>query len=211
MAISLDPLPPSPAPPTLLATLRAFTRALETRRALQAELDSALSSFLSGAPEPLAGADALSAAAQAPSRAGDTPPAGLSPCAAEALRPPSQPELEQALTIGFGGLVELKEEVRVLQSAVGERWGRRDLEEVVRRIEGWEIERLRATLERDQMRRLSMLQPELDFTSSIAEKNALRDSLAAQVQEEVQEIHAEIAELSAAEAEEGAEAEGAAQ
>ena len=82
------------------------------------------------------------------------------------------------------------------------------------------------------MRRLSMLQPELDFTSSIAEKNALcvppipslvphadpgrtavsrRDSLAAQVQEEVQEIHAEIAELSAAEAEEGAEAGGAAQ
>ncbi|KPV75431.1 uncharacterized protein RHOBADRAFT_66427 [Rhodotorula graminis WP1] len=67
---------------------------------------------------------------------------------------------------------------------------------------------MRATLERDQMRRLSTLQPELDFVSSIADKNALRDSLAAQVQEEVQEIHAEIAELSAAEAD---DEQGAAQ
>ncbi|KAK4333762.1 hypothetical protein RTBOTA2_002492 [Rhodotorula toruloides] len=67
------------------------------------------------------------------------------------------------------------------------------------------------TLERDQLRRLQSLQPELDFDSSIAEKNALRDSLARQIQEEVQEVHAEIAELAAAEenpAERGALANG---
>ncbi|GAA6048283.1 hypothetical protein JCM3770_006519 [Rhodotorula araucariae] len=209
MAISLEPLPPAPAPATLLGTLRAFTRALETRRALQAELDSALSSFLSGTPGPLGRTDALSAgtsasaptAPGAPGAAAAAAPA-LSPCASEALRPPSEPELEQALAIAFGGLVELKDQVRVLQRAVGEQWARADLAAVMGRVEQCESERLRATLERDQMRRLSMLQPDLDFASSIADKNALRDSLAAQVQEEVQEIHAEIADLAAAEAEE---------
>ncbi|TNY22714.1 hypothetical protein DMC30DRAFT_124630 [Rhodotorula diobovata] len=205
MAVSLDPSPlPPAAPTTLLATLRAYTRLLETRRALQAELDSALSSFLSGLGTPLPSSGDALAAPSPSSPSSDAPPpegAPRSTCAIEAIRPPSQPELEQALQIGFGGLVELKEEARVLRGLLGDKWGREDLQGVVGRIEGWESERMRATLERDQMRRLETLQPELDFASSVAEKNALRDSLAAQVQEEVQEIHAEIAELTAAETE----------
>ncbi|GAA5845957.1 hypothetical protein JCM9279_004736 [Rhodotorula babjevae] len=204
MAISLDPSAlPLAAPPTLLATLRAYNRLLETRRALQAELDSALSSFLSGSPTSLAPSDPLAADADAPTPDAGAPTSAtsaLSTCASEAIRPPSQPELEQALQIGFGGLVELKEEARLVLAQLGDKWARDDLRRVVERVEGWESERMRATLERDQMRRLSTLQPELDFASSVAEKNALRDSLAAQVQDEVQEIHAEIAELSAAEA-----------
>ena len=153
MAISLDPsaLPPS-APPTLLATLRAYTRLLETRRALQAELDSALSSFLSGSPTPLPPSDPLAAAtADAPTpaaaAAADAPaPAAnaLSTCASEAIRPPSQPELAQALQIGFGGLVELKEEARLLMAQLGDKWARDDLRRVVERVEGWESERMRA-------------------------------------------------------------------
>ncbi|GJN89244.1 hypothetical protein Rhopal_002223-T1 [Rhodotorula paludigena] len=203
MAISLDPLPPSAAPATLLATLRAFTAALETRRSLQAELDSALSSFLTSTPAPLSsGPDALVPAAEPATT-------GASACASEAVRPPSQDELNEVLRIGFGGLVELKEEVRLLREAIETRWHRADLADVVGRIEEWESERIKATLERDQMRRLQTLQPELEFASSIEEKNALRDSLARQIQEEVQEVHAEIAELSAAEAEAATETEPA--
>lgn len=144
MAVSLDPsaLPPA-APPTLLATLRAYTRLLETRRALQAELDSALSSFLSGSASPLPPSDPLAAgpsSADAPAPA----PSALSTCASEAIRPPSQPELEQALQIGFGGLVELKEEARLLVAQLGEKWARDDLRRVVERVEEWESERMRA-------------------------------------------------------------------
>ncbi|GAA6002201.1 uncharacterized protein JCM10292_000805 [Rhodotorula paludigena] len=201
MAISLDPLPPSAAPATLLATLRAFTAAIETRRSLQAELDSALSSFLTSTPAPLSsGPDALAAEPAA---------TGASACASEAVRPPSQDELNEVLRIGFGGLVELKEEVRLLREAIETRWHRADLADVVGRIEEWESERIKATLERDQMRRLQTLQSELEFAASIEEKNALRDSLARQIQEEVQEVHAEIAELSAAEAEAATETEPA--
>ncbi|BGP07932.1 hypothetical protein JCM10049v2_003777 [Rhodotorula toruloides] len=202
--------PAAAAPPTdsLLSTLRAFTRALETRRSLQAELEQALSSFLTSTPSALStGSDVLAAPsdsleADAPS-AQPNGAAGRSTCASEALRPPSEEELQELLRIGFAGLVEIKEEVKVLQAAVERRWERADLARIVRRIEGWESERIRATLERDQLRRLQSLQPELDFDSSIAEKNALRDSLARQIQEEVQEVHAEIAELAAAEEESG--------
>lgn len=148
MAVSLDPSPlPPAAPTTLLATLRAYTRLLETRRALQAELDSALSSFLSGLGTPLPSSGDALAAPSPSSPSSDAPPpegAPRSTCASEAIRPPSQPELEQALQIGFGGLVELKEEARVLRGLLGDKWGREDLQGVVGRIEGWESERMRA-------------------------------------------------------------------
>ncbi|BGP31939.1 hypothetical protein JCM10296v2_003718 [Rhodotorula toruloides] len=206
MPIAASPAPAAAPADSLLSTLRAFTRALETRRSLQAEVEQALSSFLSSTPAALStGSDVL--AAPSDSLKADEPnvqpngTAGLSTCASEALRPPSEEELQEALQIGFAGLVELKEEVKVLQADVKRRWAREDLARIVGRIEGWESERIRATLERDQLRRLQSLQPELDFDSSIAEKNALRDSLARQIQEEVQEIHAEIAELAAADEE----------
>ncbi|GEM07350.1 hypothetical protein Rt10032_c03g1367 [Rhodotorula toruloides] len=188
---------------SLLSTLRAFTRALETRRSLQAELEQALSSFITSTPASLStGADVLSAST-GPTRPDESSAqpngaATLSTCASEALRPPSEEELQEVLQIGFAGLVEIKEEVKVLQAELERKWERDDLARVVGRIEGWESERIRATLERDQLRRLQSLQPGLDFDSSIAEKNSLRDSLARQIQEEVQEVHAEIAELAAA-------------
>ncbi|BGP02629.1 hypothetical protein RTG_01635 [Rhodotorula toruloides ATCC 204091] len=216
MSIAVSPAPAAAPGDSLLSTLRAFTRALETRRSLQAELEQALSSFLTSTPSALTnGADVLAAPSDSLETNETTEQpnggAGLSTCASKALRPPSEEELQEVLRIGFAGLVELKEEVKVLQADVERRWERQDLARVVGRIEGWESERIHATLERDQLRRLQSLQPELDFDSSIAEKNALRDSLARQIQEEVQEVHAEIAELAAAEenpAERGALANG---
>lgn len=158
MAISLDPLPPSAAPATLLATLRAFTAALETRRSLQAELDSALSSFLTSTPAPLfSGPDALAPAAEPATT-------GASACASEAVRPPSQDELNEVLRIGFGGLVELKEEVRLLREAIETRWHRADLAGVLGRIEEWESERIKAV--RRLVRSVSLLRAALASTLS---------------------------------------------
>ncbi|GAA5970422.1 hypothetical protein JCM21900_003854 [Sporobolomyces salmonicolor] len=202
------------APSRLLSTLQAITKALGTRRAVQAELDQALSSFLSSSPAPLApGPDLL--AAPPPSPSGSPARPDLAPstsptartatsCAAEAatVRAPSEEELQEVLRIGFLGLVEIKEEIKALLAVVVGECRREDLGRVVRGIEELESERMRETLQRDQLRRLQMLQPELEFGSSIADKNRLRDDLARRIQEETQELQAEIADLSVAEASE---------
>lgn len=134
---------------SLLSTLRAFTRALETRRALQAELDQALSSFLTSTPSGLSsGSDALAAPLDPDNSDRDSAQpnggGGISTCRSEALRPPSEDELQEVLRIGFAGLVEIKEEARLLQADVEQRWRRTDLARVLERIEGWESERIRA-------------------------------------------------------------------
>ncbi|GAA5977589.1 hypothetical protein JCM11641_006871 [Rhodosporidiobolus odoratus] len=204
MAVSLAPAA-APAPSaSLLASLRAFTRALETRRALQQELDSAMSSFFS----PTSTSTQLDwsvpdALASSTSHTHPTPAAGQSQCAAEAANPraPNEEELNEVLKIAFGGLLEVKEEIRLLREEINEKWERRDLEKVVRKIEQAESERVKATLELYQLRRLMSLDSSLSpsLIGSIQEKESSRTTLAQQVQEELQEITAEIAELSLAE------------
>lgn len=212
-----------PAPATsLLGCLKSYVQLIETRRSLQAEMDQALSSFLTARPipVPLDGSDALSAPEVDHAAArGDE----LSACAAEAIRPPTEQELQQVLQIAFGGLVEVKEQAKLLVDALDERWDRKDLAAQVREIEqdesarikavsqtslsslctragctpeactlgraaSWETSSVRTeersptdrhlywpshqTLERDQLRRLQTLQPELEFASSIQEKDA---------------------------------------
>ncbi|GAA5867768.1 hypothetical protein JCM1840_006686 [Sporobolomyces johnsonii] len=203
------------APSKLLSTLQAITKALGTRRALQAELDQAFSSFLTSSPAPLAPAPDILAAAPSPPSSSSPTSTATAPstsatartatsCATEAatVRAPSEEELQEVLRIGFVGLVEIKDEIKALLTVVEDECLRADLARVGRGIEELESERMRVTLERDQLRRLQMLQPELEFGSAIADKDRLRDDLARRIQEEMQEIQAEIADLSAAEASE---------
>ncbi|KWU46107.1 hypothetical protein RHOSPDRAFT_32101 [Rhodotorula sp. JG-1b] len=197
MAISVDPAAaPLPAPATsALGSLKSYVQLIETRRSLQAEMEQALSSFLTATPAPLSnGPDPLAASGS------EETTTTRSPCAAEAIRPPTEPELQQVLQIAFGGLVEVKEQARLVVEALEERWHRPELARIVRGIELDESARIKATLERDQLRRLQTLQPELEFASSIQEKDAARTALAGSIQEQMQELHAEIADLAAAEA-----------
>ncbi|GAA6002427.1 hypothetical protein JCM10207_001113 [Rhodosporidiobolus poonsookiae] len=209
MAVSLAPPTTAPAHPTLLSTLRAFTRLLETRRSLQAELDLSLSSFLAASSSSNSGTSDPTDVLSAPRDPAFPPPSSSAPsatpqstCAAEALSPPppSEPELAELLKIAFGGLVEVKEEARALGEEVGGRWGRKDLQRVVERIEAWESERVKATLEQYQLRRLLALDASLyaSLADTLKEKDALRADLAVKIQEELQEVQAEIADLSAA-------------
>ncbi|GAA5981680.1 hypothetical protein JCM10908_004564 [Rhodotorula pacifica] len=202
MAISIDPgAAPLPAPAsTLLGSLKSYVQLVETRRSLQAEMDQALSSFLTASPAPLStGPDALSAASNTTAVNGASETSNLSACAAEAIRPPTEQELQQVLQIAFGGLVEVKEQAKLVVQELEERWGRSDLARMVSGIEDDESARIKATLERDQLRRLQTLQPELEFASSIQEKDAVRNALASQIQEQLQDVHAEIADLAATE------------
>ncbi|GAA5857474.1 hypothetical protein JCM8547_009291 [Rhodosporidiobolus lusitaniae] len=218
MAVSLAPPTPAAPPATLLATLQAFTTALQIRRSLLSELDQALSSFLSpsSSSSPARGEltnDVLAAPSLDPSYT-PPPPPGQSACLAESLSPPpprSDAELQQVLQLAFAGLVEVKEDVRlsILERLGGEKeegFGRGDLERVVREVEERESERVKATLELYQLRRLLVLTPSLSSDSSIAstmaEKETLRADLARRIQEEMQEIQAEITDLKAAEQEE---------
>lgn len=136
MSISVDPAAaPLPAPASsVLGSLKSYVQLIETRRSLQTEMEQALSSFLTATPAPLSnGPDALSATT---TRA--------SPCAAEAIRPPTEPELQQVLQIAFGGLVQVKEEARLVVEALEERWHRPDLARIVRGIELDESARIKA-------------------------------------------------------------------
>ncbi|BGP15979.1 hypothetical protein JCM10213_004796 [Rhodosporidiobolus nylandii] len=203
MAVSLAPAAPPSTPSSLLEALRALQRAYDTRRSLLAELDAAMSSFLnpSSAPLDLSSPDVLAHDCSAPH-----PP--RSTCASEAAQPraPSEAELNEVLKIGFGGLVEVKEEVRLLGESVEGGFGRRDLGEVVRRAEEAEGRRVRATLENYQLRRLLSLTPSLsaDLEAQIQEKESLCARLEREAREELEEVRAEVAELSAAEEEEKA-------
>ena len=139
MAISVDPATtPLPAPATsALGSLRCYVQLIETRRSLQAEMEQALSSFLTATPTPN-GPDLLSASGS------EETTTTRSPCAAEAIRPPTEPELQQVLQIAFGGLVEVKEQARLVVEALEERWQRPELARIVRGIEVDESARIKA-------------------------------------------------------------------
>lgn len=146
MAISIDPsTAPLPAPnASVLASLKAYVQLVETRRSLQAEMDQALSSFLTGESAPLANGQDVLSAPGAPAASSSPSPSSLSACAAEAIRPPTEQELQQVLQIAFGGLVEVKEQARLLVVELDERWDRADLARMVRGIEEDESARIKA-------------------------------------------------------------------
>lgn len=129
-----------PAPATsALGSLKAYVQLIETRRSLQAEMEQALSSFLTATPAPLSnGPDPLSASGS------EETTTRRSPCAAEAIRPPTEPELQQVLQIAFGGLVEVKEQARLVVEALEEQWQRPELARIVRGIESDESARIKA-------------------------------------------------------------------
>ena len=147
----------APASATLLTTLTRFRTLQQTRHALAHELDDALSSY-------------LSASASLP----PPPPAaeGQSTCAHEASLPPSQAELGEVLRIGFEGLMEVRGEMLELAEKLEVEWHRADLGAVVGKVEALEGDRLKATLERDQLRRLAVLEDGADFTAQVAELEA---------------------------------------
>jgi hypothetical protein len=150
MAIVLDSPAPSTPPTTLLSTLKSLTALHQTRRSLLAELDLSLSSFLSpSSSAPGEVPDVLSAPSD-PDFAPLTPARTGNSCQGEALNPPpprSDEELQELLRIAFGGLVEVKEEVKVLLGVLGgETYGTEGqrLEAIVEKVEGWESERVKA-------------------------------------------------------------------
>lgn len=121
------PNAPKPPPTTLLATLKAFNTAQETRAALGRELDDALSSFLSNTP----------------STVSTLPPVSSSTCATEVVRPPNQDELGEVLRIGFVGLLEVRQEVETLETVLRVVFGKSDLADVLKRVGDLEGERLK--------------------------------------------------------------------
>jgi hypothetical protein len=125
---------PRQTPNSLRTTLKAFNRAQETRRSLQLELESALSSFLSNSSTPLTHSTDILASLETPS--GST-------CATEAVRPPNQDELGEVLRIGFMGLMEIRDEVEELETMLRMAWKRDDLADVLKRVEALEGERLK--------------------------------------------------------------------
>lgn len=121
-------------PPTLLSLLQQYQKSQETRRALSLELESALSTHLSSS-------STSTSSSSSSSDATTTPPDALSTCAAESIRPPNEAELGNVLRIGFEGLMEVKDEVEGLANVLELVMKRKDLAEVVRKVE--EIEDLR--------------------------------------------------------------------
>ncbi|KAM0787790.1 hypothetical protein ACM66B_003844 [Microbotryomycetes sp. NB124-2] len=180
------------------ATLQAFQRAQETRRSLQNELESALTSFLTDTPSTWSNgtAETLNRSNGA---SNEVENGSTSTCAQEAasVRPPTNDEMTQVLEIGMRGLLDVKIEMQELQTLLRDTWKRNDLARVVREVESLEQERLKHTIERDQMRRLSALEPDRDFSEAISVANAKRAELASQIEEEAREIAAEIADASA--------------
>ncbi|KAK4047691.1 hypothetical protein OIV83_005199 [Microbotryomycetes sp. JL201] len=202
MSISAGAAYPGKAPDastSLLATLQAFQRAQETRRSLQNELESALSSFLTDTPSAWSNGSAISVNGH--SHAFDGAANGTtSTCAREAaeLRPPTSDEMTQVLDIGMRGLLDVRLEMQELQTLLRETWKRNDLARILSEVESLEQDRLKHTIERDQMRRLSAIEPDRDFSEAIAAANAKRSELASRIEEEAREIAAEIADASAA-------------
>lgn len=168
-------------PPSTLSTLQAFLRAQHNRTALSAEIESALTSFLTNNPTPLL----------------DTAVVGS--CSAEVVRPPNEIELGEVLKIGFKGLMEVKDEVEDLEAILRVVCKRDDLANLLKKVEALENDRLRETLQRDQLRRLAVLDPDQNFNRAISDANAKRQILATQINDELEEVAAEIAELSAEE------------
>lgn len=112
-------------PPSTLSTLQAFLRAQHNRTALSAEIESALTSFLTNNPTPLL----------------DTAVVGS--CSAEVVRPPNEIELGEVLKIGFKGLMEVKDEVEDLEAILRVVCKRDDLANLLKKVEALENDRLR--------------------------------------------------------------------
>ena len=183
---------------TLLTTLQSFITAQRTRRNVQLELEQALSSFLSQSPS---GLKSLTLNAPEPELGPATVTTGSgTACANEAaqVRAPNDAEMVQVLKIGFEGLVEVRNEVDIITTLLRDEFDRKDLAQVVDRIERLEASRTKESLMRDQYRRLAVLEPERDFHELIAQHDKKQAQLALEINEQTEEITAEIADLSAA-------------
>ncbi|GAA5928694.1 uncharacterized protein JCM15063_003942 [Sporobolomyces koalae] len=183
---------------TLLETLTRLTTAWDTRRSILSELESSLDSFLTSTPIALSNPTDL----LAPDHTGDDGSRNSTSCTQEArsplhVRPPNEDELQQLLSISFAGLLQVKTDVETLRDTLREDPTTEKLARVVERVEEQESQRIKVTLERDQLRRLSTLQPDLEFSQSIVEKEQLRKELLESIQEEKREIEAEIMDLRA--------------
>ncbi|GAA6012241.1 hypothetical protein JCM11491_007068 [Sporobolomyces phaffii] len=189
----------------LIETLEAVLKAWETRHSVLNELESALESFLTSTPIALSNPVDLLTPAPGP-ESPDPTTRTASSCTSEAqsplhVRPPNEDELQQLLSISFAGLLEVKNEIRELGQRLADDLDAPRLAKIVATVEGWESDRIKLTLERDQLRRLSSLQPELEFSQSIKDKDQLRRELLSQIEEEKREIQAEVVDLKAAAAE----------
>ncbi|GAA5998125.1 hypothetical protein JCM5350_006681 [Sporobolomyces pararoseus] len=192
--------------PSILSTLELVLKAWETRCSLLAELDSALNSFLTSTPISLSNPTDLLSPEPTPEPR-DTITRTSTSCTTESqsalhVRPPNEQELQQLLSISFAGLLEVKNELVGYKRTLDEELDAVRIARIVGTVEEWESERIKLTLERDQLRRLSSLQPELEFSQSIAEKDQSRRTLLSKIEEEKREIQAEVMDLKAAAAEE---------
>ncbi|KAM0745720.1 hypothetical protein T439DRAFT_361064 [Meredithblackwellia eburnea MCA 4105] len=192
----------SALPESLLETLKQILQAQETRQSIQRELEDALSSFLSGAPASASASQSHSSTATTTVVNG-SPVRSKSTCALESatIPPPNEDQLQEILRIAFVGLMQVRAEVEVLEKRLGEKFGRTDLRDVVTVLEEKEQERLRETIQRDQFRRLLFLNPsaEDEFLPAIEGADKRRKDLAEEINEQLRELAAEVADLSAAE------------
>ncbi|GAA5971303.1 hypothetical protein JCM3765_003556 [Sporobolomyces pararoseus] len=191
---------------SVLSTLELVIKAWETRHSLLAELDSALNSFLTSTPISLSNPTDLLSPEPGP-EGQDSNTRTATSCSTESqsplhVRPPNEQELQQLLSISFAGLLEVKNELAGYRRTLDEELDAVRIARIIGTVEEWESERIKLTLERDQLRRLSSLQPELEFSQSIAEKDQSRKDLLSKIEEEKREIQAEVMDLKAAAAEE---------
>lgn len=161
MTLPLPAASTTPPAPTVLSTLLRFRTLQQTRTALSHQLDDALSTYL------VSPTSILSPPAPTP-----TPAAPQSTCASEASAAPSQAELGEVLRIGFEGLMQVRGEMLELAERLSGVLGRGDLGRVVGRVEELEGERLKATIERDQARRLGVLGVGGEFQAQVTELEA---------------------------------------
>ncbi|GAA5911456.1 Mix17p [Sporobolomyces salmoneus] len=194
--------------PTLVSTLESVLKAWDTRYSILAELESALNSFLTSTPINLSNpTDILASESISSTATEDSTTRTATSCAAESqsslhVRPPNEAELQQLFSISFAGLLEVKNELAGYRKLLDEELDSYRIAKIVETIEDWESQRIKLTLERDQLRRLSSLQPDYDFSQSIADKDQARRELLGQIEEEKREIQAELVDLKAAAAEE---------
>ncbi|GAA5878677.1 hypothetical protein JCM16303_002166 [Sporobolomyces ruberrimus] len=189
--------------PSLQDTLESILRAWEIRQALLSELDAALDSFLTSTPISLSHPTDLLSSVPPEDQAESSTTRTATSCTTESqsplhVRPPNEEELQQLLSISFAGLLEVKNELKGLKSTLEGELEAGKLAKIVGRVEEAESKRITLTLERDQLRRLASLQPELEFSQSIKEKDKARRELFGDIEEEKREIQAELMDLKAA-------------
>ncbi|KAK4049101.1 hypothetical protein OIO90_005571 [Microbotryomycetes sp. JL221] len=200
--MSTDESANSSATTSLLSVLQAFQQAQQTRHSLQSELDLAMSSFLTQTPSTWSN-DMSSHQSQSrhinDNVLQQNGHHNGSTCAQEAvqIRAPNDEEITQIVTITMQGLLDIKLEMKQLQTLLIDKYNRKDLANLIQQIEQFEQDKLKHTVERDQLRRLSVLEPDKDFTQAISQADTKKVELAQRIQEESREIAAEIADLSA--------------